>query len=281
MSERRLKLGHRKEYKRKSKHTRNPSYYPRHLTKVTLADFDADFNLRVSKEVAAQRGYGRKVLDKSCHIAWDHGYGYVKESRIVKFIAKYVGKPYKELAKAWNEWIKPIKNTDKTEYLDDYFTDYRWRQAFFRVDDNGLVQSVEQTPKGRRYNISTKQWKENRNHALPKFGKIAKPHKAADYYDYCYGFANSNPRYAEIQSSLDALTKSVEDIEAGITVTFSDGVTPVTMEYLTNEINNAHYRLSITSRCITVNHGYGQLYPLVKRIDYERTIQEMARETSM
>lgn len=69
MSERRLKLGHRKEYKRKSKHTRNPSYYPRHLTKVTLADFDADFNLRVSKEVAAQRGYGRKVLDKSCHIA--------------------------------------------------------------------------------------------------------------------------------------------------------------------------------------------------------------------
>lgn len=83
MSERRLKLGHRKEYKRKSKHTRNPSYYPRHLTKVTLADFDADFNLRVSKEVAAQRGYGRKVLDKSCHIAWDHGYGYVKESRIV------------------------------------------------------------------------------------------------------------------------------------------------------------------------------------------------------
>ena len=144
MSERRLKLGHRKEYKRKSKHTRNPSYYPRHLTKVTLADFDADFNLRVSKEVAAQRGYGRKVLDKSCHIAWDHGYGYVKESRIVKFIAKYVGKPYKELAKAWNEWIKPIKNTDKTEYLDDYFTDYRWRQAFFRVDDNGLVQSVEQ-----------------------------------------------------------------------------------------------------------------------------------------
>lgn len=141
MSERRLKLGHRKEYKRKSKHTRNPSYYPRHLTKVTLADFDADFNLRVSKEVAAQRGYGRKVLDKSCHIAWDHGYGYVKESRIVKFIAKYVGKPYKELAKAWNEWIKPIKNTDKTEYLDDYFTDYRWRQAFFRVDDNGLVLS--------------------------------------------------------------------------------------------------------------------------------------------
>lgn len=77
------------------------------------------------------------------------------------------------------------------------------------------------------------------------------------------------------------LTKSVGDIEAGITVTFSDGVTPVTMEYLTNEINNAHYRLSITSRCITVNHGYGQLYPLVKRIDYERTIQEMARETSM
>lgn len=247
------------------------------------------------------------------------------------------------------------------------------------------------------YLISTKQWKENRNHALPKFGKIAKPHKAADYYDYCYGFANSNPdsngtdsdfyrprllghywcmvngtpvelpvyhvrdardyirwwlddkqgrvpgtrevvkvdtyqqlfrpgthayeqavkfdnnwvylpipcskggyigetskhfmhleteqipnpRYAEIQSSLDALTKSVEDIEAGITVTFSDGVTPVTMEYLTNEINNAHYRLSITSRYITVNHGYGQLYPLVKRIDYERTIQEMARETSM
>lgn len=71
------------------------------------------------------------------------------------------------------------------------------------------------------------------------------------------------------------------NVKAGITVTFSDGVTPVTMEYLTNEINNAHYRLSITSRYITVNHGYGQLYPLVKRIDYERTIQEMARETSI
>lgn len=82
-----------------------------------------------------------------------------------------------------------------------------------------------------------------------------------------------NPRYAEIQSSLDALTKSVE---AGITVTFSNG-TPVPMEYLTNEINNAHYRLFITSRYITVNHGYGQLYPLVKKADYERVVQEMAR----
>lgn len=54
-----------------------------------------DLNLVIGKsinvKVAAQRGYGRKVLDKSCHIAWDHGYGYVKESRIVKFIAKYVG----------------------------------------------------------------------------------------------------------------------------------------------------------------------------------------------
>ena len=37
MSERRLKLGHRKEYTRKSKHTRNPSYYPRHLTKAELS----------------------------------------------------------------------------------------------------------------------------------------------------------------------------------------------------------------------------------------------------
>ena len=53
------------------------------------------------------------------------------------------------------------------------------------------------------------------------------------------------------------------------------------MEYLTNEINNAHYRLSMTSRYITVNHGYGQLYPLVKRIDYERTIQKMVREAGM
>lgn len=84
-----------------------------------------------------------------------------------------------------------------------------------------------------------------------------------------------------VLSPINLSDVEVEDIEAGITVTFSDGVTPVTMEYLTNEINNAHYRLSITSRCITVNHGYGQLYPLVKRIDYERTIQEMARETSI
>lgn len=91
MSERRLKLGHRKEYKRKSKHTRNPSYYPRHLTKVTLADFDADFNLRVSKEVAAQRGYGRKVLDKSCHIAWDQLLSLITTGFIFRFhVAKEV-----------------------------------------------------------------------------------------------------------------------------------------------------------------------------------------------
>ena len=37
----------------------------------------------------------------------------------------------------------------------------------------------------------------------------------------------------------------------------------------------------MTSRYITVNHGYGQLYPLVKRIDYERTIQKMVREAGM
>ena len=192
-----------------------------------------------------------------------------------------------------------IKNTDKTEYLDDYFTDYRWRQAFFRVDDNGLVQSVEQTPRGRRYNISTKQWKENRNHALPKFGKIAKPHKAADYYDYCYGFANSNPDSNGTDSDfyrprllghywcmvngtpVELPVYHVRDARDYIRwwLDGKQGRLPVPMEYLTNEINNAHYRLSITSRYITVNHGYGQLYPLVKRIDYERVIQEMARES--
>lgn len=251
------------------------------------------------------------------YIAWDHGYGYVKESRIVKFIAKYVGKPYKELAKAWNEWIKPIKNTDKTEYLDDYFTDYRWRQAFFRVDDNGtpVELPVYHVRDARDY---IRWWLDGKQGRLPGTREVVKVdtyqqlfRPGTHAYEQAVKFDNNwvylpipcskggyigetskhfmhleteqipNPRYAEIQSSLDALTKSVEDIEAGITVTFSDGVTPVTMEYLTNEINNAHYRLSITSRCITVNHGYGQLYPLVKRIDYERTIQEMARETGM
>ena len=397
MSERRLKLGnHGRDYKRKSKHTRNPSYYPRHLTKVKLTDFDADFNLPVPKEVAAQRGYGKTVMSKNCRTTWYSRYGYIKHTRMERFISKYVGKSYKELSKAWDAWMKPIKNTDwgQSERLEDFFTDYRWSAASFKVDDNGLVQIIKKEPRGRQYNISTKQWKENRDHAIPKFGKIAKPHKTANYHDYWYGYADSNPdsngtdpdfykprllgdywcminnipvklpvyhvryardyirwwlngrqgrvhwtsnviktdkyqelfrvgtydheqavkfdnnwvylpipcskggyigetskhfmhleeeeipnpKYAEIQSSLDALTKSVEDIEAGITVTFSDGVTPVTMEYLTNEINNAHYRLSITSRYITVNHGYGQLYPLVKRIDYERVIQEMARE---
>lgn len=58
------------------------------------------------------------------------------------------------------------------------------------------------------------------------------------------------------------------NVKASITVTFSDGVTPVTMEYLTNEINNAHYRLSITSRCITVNHGYGVVAEHLFRNDY-------------
>lgn len=34
-------------------------------------------------------------------------------------------------------------------------------------------------------------------------------------------------------------------------------------------------------RGVLIGNNHGQLYPLVKRIDYERTIQEMARETSM
>ena len=396
MSERRLKLGnHGRDYKRKSKHTRNPSYYPRHLTKVTLADFDADFNLAVPKEVAARRGYGRKVVSKNCRTTWCHHYGYVKHTRMEKFVSKYVGKPYEELSKAWSEWIKPIKNTDfgQSERLEDFFTDYRWSRATFRIDDDGLVQPVEQTPKGRQYNISTKQWRENRNHPIPKFGRIAKPHDTIHEYDYCYGYASSdpdsngtdpdfykprllgdywcmikdtpvklpvyhvrnardyirwvrdgkkgkvvgtrevvkvdkyqqlfrpgtynyeqavkfdnnwvylpipcskggwigetskhfihleeeeipNPRYAEIQSSLDALTKSVEDLEAGQVVTFSDGVTPVTMTFLTNEITTTEYRLSRTSRYKRINYGYGQLYPLVKKTDYERALKEMTR----
>lgn len=383
MSERRLKLGHRKEYKRKSKHTRNPSYYPRHLTKVTLADFDADFNLRVSKEVAAQRGYGRKVLDKSCHIAWNHGYGYIKESRIVKFIAKYVGKPYKELAKAWNEWIKPIKNTDKTEYLDDYFTDYRWRQAFFRVDDNGIVQSIKRRPLNKKYNISTKQWRENKNHSIPKFGIIAKP-KSIDNFTFTYGFEKYraetngidpnfskprllgdywcmvnntpvklpvyhvpgaydyiiwslaklggnfqdgfrtgtkqyesackftnnwiylpipcsrsgyvgrisehfthlekeviiNPTYEELKSTLEVIDKAISNVKEGNTVSY-DGITPVSLDYLNFQRQTVLYRLIVVRKYITINYGYGQLYPLVKRIDYERAIQEMTREDSI
>ena len=57
-----------------------------------------------------------------------------------------MGKPYTELSKAWDEWIKPVKNSDwgQSGHLEDFFTDYRYSSAKFKIDDNGLVQPIEQ-----------------------------------------------------------------------------------------------------------------------------------------
>lgn len=201
MSERKLKLGNRREYKRRSKHTRNPSYYPRHLTKVHLNDLDADYNLPVSKEVAATKGYGRKVISKNARVAYEHHWGYIKYKRIEKFISKYIGKPYDELCKAYDAWMKPVRDAGNYDYpLNNYFTEDRWRRTTktFYVDDEGIVQAELVTNKNRPI-IAKKLWKENASHKIPDFGSISNPVRAnrnSYYYDDSRRISNNtDPDY--------------------------------------------------------------------------------------
>lgn len=201
MSERKLKLGNRREYKRRSKHTRNPSYYPRHLTKVHLNDLDADYNLPVSKEVAATKGYGRKVISKNARVAYEHHWGYIKHKRIEKFISKYIGKPYDELCKAYDAWMKPVRDAGNYDYpLNNYFTEDRWRRTTktFYVDDEGIVQAELVTNKNRPI-IAKKLWKENASHKIPDFGSISNPVRAnrnSYYYDDSCRISNdTDPDY--------------------------------------------------------------------------------------
>lgn len=375
MSERQLKLGHRKEYKRKSKHTRNPSYYPRHLTKVRINDLDADYNIPVIKEVAATRGHAKKVISKNCATDRAWHYGYVKTTKIEKFINKYVGRPYSELHKAYNAWMAPVKNTGyEWDRLETFFKDSNWRNRSFdfSVDDGGIVHS---TPKTRRYGskMPKKYWKENAAHKIPDFGSVSVPRKChrwgssgcstsngtdpdyykprplgtyyglvgdrvikvpvyhvyegKDYFDWCTRkptgnyrdkfregtsawhiakklednwvyvvipstkYAQSyqmmehfvhhhieeipNPEIEKLQNGVNQWQHIVNAIYEGKVVTYQNSDQRIRLEFAEKNLLDYKKSLERAPRIVTMDSGYGQLTPLVKRCDYERAIKEV------
>lgn len=389
MSERRLKLGNRREYKRRSKHTRNPSYYPRHLTKVRLSDLDADYNLPVPKEVAATKGYGRKVVSKNARVAYEHHWGYIKYRRIEKFISKYIGKPYDELCKAYDAWMKPVRDAGNYDYpLSNFFTKDRWRQTTkeFYVDDEGLVQA-EVVASRNRLMIAKKLWKENASHKIPDFGSISSPvranrnsyyyddssrtsngtdpdyykprllgrywccvngkavrlpvyhvHYAKDYIDYivggrpkthwgtvtksdtfaglyrqgtymyeqakkleaawmyvpipCSRYGNhwetmehfrhrhieeqENPDIVKLDANIAKWQANVEFVREGGTIMYTNINTAMPLSQVENVLHEYERQRERAPRIISLDSGYGQLCPLVKRCDYERVLSEVS-----
>lgn len=200
MSDKKLKFSSYKEYKRKSKHTRNPSYYPRHLTKVRLSDLDGEYNLPTYKEAAAVRGHGKKVVSKSGGLMYTNHYGYIKSARIERFISKFIGKPYNDLCKAYDSWLAPIKEKLAwNQYpLSDYFKESRWRRRdrLFYIDEEGLVRA-KLLPSHKPAVINKKLWKENMTRKIPDFGSVSMPVKITSnsYSDTSRTSNGTDPNY--------------------------------------------------------------------------------------
>ena len=194
MSERQLKLGHRKEYKRKSKHTRNPSYYPRHLTKVRVNDLDADYNIPVIKEVAATRGHAKKVISKNCA------------------------------------------------------TDRAWHIAK-KLEDNWVYVVIPST-------------------------KYAQSYQMMEHFVHHHIEEIPNPEIEKLQNGVSHWQHIVNSIYEGKVVTYQNSDQPISLGFAEKNLLDYKKGLERAPRIVTMDSGYGQLTPLVKRCDYERAIKK-------
>lgn len=160
--------------------------YPRH----TLQYYDGE-----------HLGMGKRIWSKSVmHSVWRVGKPDIRDKYIIGLCNKYVGKPYSELKRAYDERMKPFKkyyicgNT-----LDDFVhnepVENAWRASFY-VDDNGIVRKCKVKPH-HRHTLSKRQWDFNKKVKVPSFGQVRQNRKYAAN-KYLYGLRYRETTYNEI-----------------------------------------------------------------------------------
>ena len=118
----------------------------------------------------------KRIWSKSqLHSVWREGRPAILSKYIIGLCNKYVGKPYQELKKAYDDRIRPFKKYYiRWSTLDDFVhkepEKNPWRESFY-IDDEGIVRKVKQKSRHRR-TLTKKQWKFNQSVSIPDFGKV-------------------------------------------------------------------------------------------------------------
>lgn len=207
---------------------------------------------------------------------WGPNRGYLRTNRITGFINKFIGKPYNDLVKAFYALIKDLRDSHKEGY---YYSSYpqRWdRKGYcdrfsdmFRPGDSAFkwAQGVENG------------W------VVP----IIPFSKRSEWYGLRYAmYKRMYHSKLVLMPNTKELT-SVRELVQRCREHLSQCEDPENWWYgkterCQKELDEALEKLRKTPNMAYFEVGYGQLYPMVKRYDYEKALriyEQEQKETSM
>lgn len=207
---------------------------------------------------------------------WGPNRGYLRTNRITGFINKFIGKPYNDLVKAFYALIKDLRDSHKEVGLSDlewHFEQFRYRRwrGDYYVDDDGLVHP--ESVRKQTSHINKQQVAYNKKVKIPDFGRVSLPRTPS---------RETNNRYCLPEYGSVSYEKPQYDAPRflGNYWCDMDGKT----ERCQKELDEALEKLRKTPNMAYFEVGYGQLYPMVKRYDYEKALriyEQEQKETSM
>lgn len=115
---------------------------------------------------------GRHILNTR----WFNG-GYIKDNVLLPLIFSYIGKPYRELVKAYYAKTKRLREQHKDvgiEQLNLYF-DLRYRYSQFYIDNEGIVRNDSSC--FIKNNFTNTQLRHNRGQKIPQYGKVCEEYR--------------------------------------------------------------------------------------------------------
>lgn len=125
---------------------------------------------------------GRHILKVG---GWENR-GFIKDNILLPLIFAHVGKPYKELTKAYHAKTKKLREQHKDVGIDKlnwYFQNFYscyWHRQFY-IDDEGIVRT-DSSYNNHCNNFTNAQLRHNRDQEIPQYGKVCKDYRDIEWY---------------------------------------------------------------------------------------------------
>ena len=317
MSERRLKLGNRREYKRRSKHTRNPSYYPRHLTKVRLSDLDAgnyDYPLSnfftkdrwrqttkefyvddeglVQAEVVASRNrpmIAKKLWkENASHKIPDFGsisnpirvnrnsYYHYDSHRTSNGTDPDYYKP-RLLGRYWccvnGKAVRlPVYHVHYAKDYIDYIVGGRTKTHWGTVTKSDTFAGLYR--QGTYMYEQAKKLEAAWMYVPIPCSRYGNHWETMEHFRHRHIEEQENPDIVKLDANIAKWQANVEFVREGGTIMYTNINAAMPLSQVENVLHE--YERQRAPRIISLDSGYGQLCPLVKRCDYERVLSEVS-----
>lgn len=235
---------------------------------------------------------GRHILNAR----WFNG-GYIKDNVLLPLIFSYVGKPYRELTKAYYAKTKRLREQHKDvgiEELNSYFQNFNfcyWHSQFY-IDDEGIVRNDSSYLI--KNNFTNTQLRYNRDQKIPQYGKVCKEYRGVKdcYFNENFPLISEQPVfmgnfYCDINGKILLLPVYhvpyfkkcdgiIKDYWAGYVPRYLTPKTPENKKYL--EMCSIWIKPTIATRRNEFNHVFEHSYidkvSNTKKDDILKTIRE-------